>query len=82
MQEYEVIKPLDEFLATPKNGKKHWIDSSRWTMVKFMHHEVTKAIMVAMEVVRYVALSCDDVFTVGNQSWLSIHCYVVGRCKL
>ncbi len=47
-----------------------------------MHHEVTKAIMVAMEVVWYVALICDDVFTVGNQSWLSIHYYVVGRCKL
>jgi hypothetical protein len=53
-----------------------------WTMVKFMHHEMTKAIMVTMEVVRCAPLSCNDVFIVGNQSWLSIHYYVVGRCKL
>jgi hypothetical protein len=63
MQEYEAIRPLSEFLAMPKYSKKHWNDSSSWTMVEFMHYEVMKATKVAMEVVCYVVLSCDDVFT-------------------
>jgi hypothetical protein len=81
-QEYEATTPLYEFLAMPKNSKKHWNDSSNWIIVEFMHHEMMKATKVTMEVVWYVALSCDNVSTVDNQSWLSIHCYVVGRCKL
>jgi hypothetical protein len=36
--------------------------------------EATKA---TMGVVWYVVLSCDEVFIVDNQFWLSIHCYVV-----
>jgi hypothetical protein len=28
-------------------------------------------------VVWYVALSCDEMFTIDNQFWLFIHCYVV-----
>jgi hypothetical protein len=28
-------------------------------------------------VVRCVVLSCDEIFTIDNQSWLFIHCYVV-----
>jgi hypothetical protein len=82
MQEYEAIRPLDELLAMPKNSKKHWIDSSSWTMIEFMHHEVMRATRVTMEVVRYVVLSCDDVSIVDNQYWLSIHYYVMGICNL
>jgi hypothetical protein len=51
MQKYEAIRPLYEFLAMPKNSKKCWSDSSSWTMVEFMHHEVMRATKVAMEVV-------------------------------
>jgi hypothetical protein len=32
MQEYEIIRPLYEFLVALKNSKKHWNDSSNWTM--------------------------------------------------
>jgi hypothetical protein len=51
MQKYEAIRPLYEFLAMPKNNKKRWSDSSSWTVVEFMHHEVMRATKVAMEVV-------------------------------
>jgi hypothetical protein len=36
-----------------------------------------RAIKVAMGVVRYVVLNCDEMFTIDNQSWLLDHYYVV-----
>jgi hypothetical protein len=26
---------------------------------------------------RYLVFSCDEITTIGNQSWISIHCYLV-----
>jgi len=43
-------------------------------MVEFMHQEVMRAIV---GVVQYVALNCDEVFTIDNQSWLFVHYDVV-----
>ncbi len=43
-------------------------------MVEFMHYEVMRATKAIMGVVQYVALNCDEVFTIDNQSWLFIHC--------
>jgi hypothetical protein len=42
-----------------------------------MHQEVMRATKVVVGATRYVVLSCDEVFTVDNQSWLFVHCYVV-----
>jgi hypothetical protein len=36
-----------------------------------------KAIKVGVGVVWYVALNCDEMFTIDNQSWLLDHYYVV-----
>jgi len=77
MQEYETIGPLYEFLAVLKNNEKKWSDRSSWTMAKFMHQKMMKATKVVVGVAQYVVISCDDVSTVDNQSWLFIHCYVV-----
>jgi len=46
-------------------------------MEEFMHQEVMRATMGVMGVAQYVVLSCDEVFTIDNQSWLSIHYYVL-----
>jgi hypothetical protein len=46
-------------------------------MVEFMYQEVMREIRVAMEATHYVAFNYDEVFTVDNQSWLFIHCYVI-----
>jgi len=46
-------------------------------MAKFMHQKMMKATKVVVGVAQYVVISCDDVSTVDNQSWLFIHCYVV-----
>jgi hypothetical protein len=68
---------LFEFLVVPKNNKKHWTDNFGYTMVEFMYQEVMREIRVAMEATHYVAFNYDEVFTVDNQSWLFIHCYVI-----
>ncbi len=60
IQEYETIRPMYEFLVMPKNGKKHWSDSSGWIMAKFMHQEVMKAIRTVVGGAQYVVISCDD----------------------
>jgi uncharacterized protein YebE (UPF0316 family) len=44
-------------------------------MAKFMHQKVLT--MAIVGVVHYVVLRCDEVFTMGNQSWLFVHCYVM-----
>jgi hypothetical protein len=46
-------------------------------MTKFVHQKVMKTTMVKMGATCYVAFSCDEVFTMDNQSWLSIHYYVI-----
>ncbi len=42
-----------------------------------MHQIVMKAIRVVVQVAHYIALSCDEVSIIDNQSWLFFHYYVV-----
>jgi hypothetical protein len=77
MLEYESLRLLFEFLAMPKNNKKHWSDSFSWTMAEFMHQVVMKAIRAKVQAAHHVVLNCDKVPIIHNQSWLSIHYYVV-----
>jgi hypothetical protein len=67
MLEYESLKLLFEFLAVPKNNKKNWSDSYGWTMEKFIHQVVMKAIRVTIQVAHYIALNCDEILTIDNQ---------------
>jgi formyltetrahydrofolate hydrolase len=46
-------------------------------MAKLMHQAVMRAIKVVVQAAHYVVLSCDEVSTINNQSWMSIHYYVV-----
>jgi hypothetical protein len=46
-------------------------------MSEFMHQEVFRVTRAIMGATHYVAFSYDEVFTVDNQSWLSMHCYVM-----
>jgi hypothetical protein len=78
MQKYEAIRPFYEFLALPKNNKKHLGNNNfGWTMVEFMHQDVMEATRATMGAIWYVVLSYDEVPIVDNQSWLFVHCYVV-----
>jgi hypothetical protein len=55
----------------------HWFDSLGWIMVEFMYVQVTKVIMVTISIANYVAFTCDEVNTMDNGSWISIHPYMM-----
>jgi hypothetical protein len=46
-------------------------------MAKFMHQVVMRATKVVIQVAHYVVMNCAEVSTIDNQSWMSIHYYVV-----
>jgi hypothetical protein len=77
MLEYESRAALYEFLNVPNFPRMHWSDNSGWIMADFMYAEVRTAISRVLVGANYVALTCDEVTTIDNGSWISIHAYVV-----
>ncbi len=63
--------------------KHHSSDYVGWLMVECIHQKYNKKVKKVIISFKYLALSCDEVITIDNQSWVSIHCYVVqGWCCL
>ena len=77
MLEYESRAALYEFLNVPNFPRMHWSNNSGWIMAEFMYSEVRAAILRVFAIANYVALTCDEVSTIDNGSWISIHAYVV-----
>jgi hypothetical protein len=46
-------------------------------MVKCLHKQVIKKMKKVVASLKYLALSCDEVTTIDNQSWISIHYDVI-----
>jgi hypothetical protein len=42
-----------------------------------MHNIVLQAIKECLQKVKFVSLSCHEVTTFDNQSWLSLHVYMI-----
>jgi hypothetical protein len=42
-----------------------------------MHIQVQEAIVKAIQIARFIELSCDAVTMINNGSWICIHAYVV-----
>ncbi len=49
MIDFEDFKCLFQFLKAQNCLHKHWIDSTKWTMVKMMHNIVLRAIKVVLQ---------------------------------
>ena len=77
MLEYESRLSLYELLKVPNLPHTHWSDNSGWTMAKYMYKQVTNAIKKFVQQAHYIAMTVDEVTTVDNGSWLSLHCYVM-----
>jgi hypothetical protein len=77
MVEYESMQLLLEHLGVPKLPKKHWSDNSGWEISEAIHRAVELKTKALISSSRCLSLSCDEVTTVDNQSWLSIHAYIV-----
>jgi hypothetical protein len=46
-------------------------------MAEFMYAQVTNKIMGIVFTSNYVALICDEMNTLDNRNWISIHIYVM-----
>jgi hypothetical protein len=78
---FEGYKNLFDFFKVPNNPQKHWINTSGWSMAEAMHEFVIWATCLTMQKAWFTFVSCDKVTTIDNQSWISIHVYVMERCK-
>jgi hypothetical protein len=50
-------------------------------MVEAMHQVVLRAIKVAVDKSFFLAVSCDEVTSIDNHSWLFMHVYVIDNWK-
>jgi hypothetical protein len=62
-------------------GRRHWINSSGWGMVKVMHNVLLDAMKVAFTSITFISIFKDEMVTIDNVQWLSIHLYVVQALK-
>ena len=77
MLEYKSLKQLFTFLKMPNLNKKHQDDNSSWLIVEYLHKQVMVKSREVLSATKYLAITCDEVTTVDNQSWISIHAYCV-----
>jgi hypothetical protein len=77
MLEYESLKELFMFLKMPNLSKKHWGDNSGWLIAEYLYKQVMVKSREVLSAAKYLAITCDEVTTVDNQSWISIHAYCV-----
>jgi hypothetical protein len=50
-------------------------------MVELMHDVIFHAIKGVVQKSEYISVSCDELTTINNHSWLSIHVYVREKWK-
>jgi hypothetical protein len=56
---------------------KHWSSSLSWGMAKMMHDVLLEATKVAFVHANFIVVSTDEIITIDNKQWLSIHLYMV-----
>jgi len=57
--------------------KTHWSNLVGWEMASYMHELVVKKTRDFIQATKSISLSCDEVIVLDQQSWVSIHAYVV-----
>jgi hypothetical protein len=77
MMDYSAIRPMLQFLGVPKLAKRHWSDGVGWMLAECMFRQVEAKTLETVRSSRFISLSCDEVTSIDNGSWISIHCYVV-----
>jgi hypothetical protein len=77
MIKFENLKELFEFLKFVNVPRKHWTYSSEWGMARATHNMVLKQMKVVLRQRIFFSISCDEITIMDNQSWISVHAYVV-----
>jgi hypothetical protein len=64
-----------------ENIDKHWIDISGWGMVECMNNVILVITKITIQITNYISINCDEMISIDNQSWISVHAYVVEDFK-
>jgi hypothetical protein len=76
MTNYESMRKLLHFLDVNFFPKTHWSNVSGWEMASCMHELVFNKTKSLIENAKFISFSNDEV-TFDQQSWVSIHAYIV-----
>jgi len=77
MTDFESMSKLLHFFDVKNFLKTHWSNTSGWEMTSCMHDLVFNKTKTLVDVVRFISFSCDEMTTFNQQSWVSIHAYIV-----
>ncbi len=57
--------------------KSRWSNIFSWIIAEFMHVKVVKKRKEVIVASNYFAITCDELTTINNVSWLSVHAYMM-----
>ena len=64
-------------LKVKHNPAKHLTNTSGWEMAEAMHEIVLQSTRDAITDCNFISCSADEVTTINNQQWISMHIYVM-----
>jgi hypothetical protein len=81
MTNYEDMPSLFHMLKVKYVSQKHWSNSLGWGMVEVMYGVLLEAIKATIACANFIVVSANEVTTIDNTQWLSIHLYMVQGWK-
>jgi hypothetical protein len=78
---FENMHGLLSFWKVENNLKNHWTYTSGWGMVGCMNNVVLATTKMAIQTIKFINVSCNEVTSIDNQSWIFIHVFVVKDFK-
>ena len=81
MTDFAASKVLFQQLNVPNFPLKQWSEASGWNMATSMATIISQKTKTVIQEARFLAISANEVTTIDNQSWLSLHIYVCQAWK-
>jgi hypothetical protein len=68
MVDFTALRPVLQFLSTPKLAKQHWSDSAGWMLAECMFRQVEAKALDIVNSARFFSISYDEVTCIDNGS--------------
>jgi hypothetical protein len=69
------------FWKVENNVNNHWTYNSGWGMVECMNNVVLATTKMAIQIIKLINVSCNEMTSIHNQSWIFVHVFVVKDFK-
>jgi uncharacterized protein YjhX (UPF0386 family) len=69
------------FWKVENNFNNHWTYTRGWGMVECMNNVVLATTKMAIQTIKCINVSCNEVTSIDNQSWIFVHVFVVKDFK-